>query len=115
MGNYFVAAVSSAMLLEGLKNMVVGLGVVFGVLILLCVIIWAFKFLDAIGANDAKTEAKPAPSFAPFPKKGNGNGQMEEDSVQFEDVDEITAAVILGAVAEESGGNFKVTSIKRSN
>lgn len=119
MGNYYlVAAVSGTMLKEGLKNMIVGLGVVFAVLILLCIIIWAFKFLGNFGAKDAASEAPQAPKSAPRPAVAGatsfGPGQMSEAAVEFEDVDADTAAVILGAVAEECGGNFEVTSIKKS-
>lgn len=115
MGNMIIAAVSGEMLSEGLKNMVVGLGVVFAVLAILCVIIWAFKFLDGIGGDDAKKDAPPAPKNAPKPAtKSAGPGKMNETDVNFEDVDADTASVILGVMAEECGGNIEVTSIKKS-
>lgn len=115
MNSFSIAAVSGEMLLEGLKNMVVGLGVVFAVLIILCVIIWAFKFLSGFGADDAKADAPKAPKNAPKPAaKQAGPGKMSEADVNFEDVDADTASVILGVMAEECGGNIEVTSIKKS-
>ena len=108
-----VATVGGSILLEGVKNMIVGLGVVFAVLILLCVIIWAFKFLDGIGAPNATMEERSSSSFA---KKSTAksHGQMQQSGLTVEGVDPETCAVILGVMAEELGGNFKVSSIKKA-
>ena len=113
MNNFLSAAVDSEMLLEGLKNMLVGLAVVFCILILLSLIIYCFKFLGNIGAKDAAGEAPKAPKSAPAPKKAQGPGTMKETELDAEGVSPEVSAVILGAVAEECGGDFKVTSIKK--
>ncbi|MBQ0025752.1 MAG: OadG family protein [Lachnospiraceae bacterium] len=107
---------------EGLVNMLIGLFVVFSVLVFLCIIIWAFKFLGKIGGGEtapapapAAPAAAPAPKAAPAAAKPAGPGTMKNAGVNLEDeVDADTAAAILGAVASECGGDFKVTSIKKS-
>ncbi|MBO4289123.1 MAG: OadG family protein [Lachnospiraceae bacterium] len=116
----FLAAES--LLAEGFSNMLVGLFVVFSVLIFLSIIIWAFKFLGGAGAGkvSAQAAAVKAPASAPAPGAKEFvalpvPGTMAKSDVNFEDeVDGAVAAAILGAMAQELGGNFKVTSIKKS-
>ena len=110
-------------LLEGVSQMIVGLGVVFAVLILLTLIISAFKLLNKLDKSE-QPEAPKAPKAAPAPVKAaapaaapaaKGPGAMEEGGIDIEgEIDGDTAAAVLGAVAQECGGNFKVTSIKKS-
>ena len=118
----FLAAESN-LLAEGFSNMLVGLFVVFSVLIFLSIIIWAFKFLGGAGAGKANAQAAAvkAPAAAPAPAVKNfvavpvGPGTMAKSNVSIEDeIDGAVAAAILGAIAQECGGNFKVTSIKKS-
>ena len=117
----FLAAES--LLAEGFSNMLVGLFVVFSVLAFLSIIIWAFKFLGGAGAGKASAQAAAvkAPASAPAPAVKNlvaapvGPGTMAKAQVHIEDeIDGAVAAAILGAIAQECGGNFKVTSIKKS-
>lgn len=113
MEKLLTAAVNSEMLLEGLQNMIVGLVVVFFVLVLLSLIIYCFKFLGNFGAEDMASAAPAAPATAPAPKKAEGPGRMAETDLDTEGVSPEVSAVILGAVAEECGGDFEVTSIKK--
>lgn len=108
--------VADSMILEGLKNMVVGLAVVFSILILLSLIIWAFKLLGKFGSNNAAAENIKPSAGAPAPSlsAAAGPGRMSEAPIEFEDIDAETAAVVLGAMASELGGDFIVTSIKKS-
>ena len=118
--NVVLAAEVGNVLQEGFGNMLVGLGVVFAVLVFLSIIIWAFKFLNKVGAKPAAAPAAapaaPAPvkAAAPVPAAPAVPGKMAKSEVAFSDVDSQTAAVILGVMAQECGGNFKVTSIKKS-
>ncbi len=109
---------------QGLTNMLVGLFVVFAVLTFLTLIISAFKLLDKVGTAEEQAP-KAAPAAAPAPGVATaanfsapvpaGPGTMTSAKVSFGDeIDGETAAVILAAVAQECGGNFKVTSIKKS-
>ena len=111
----FFAADVGANIAEGLKNMVVGLGVVFVVLIFLMFVISLFKFVNKL---DKPKEKAPAPAAAPAPARAAvpaGPGTMANASVSIADeVEGPVAAAVLAAVAEECGGNFKVTSIKKS-
>ena len=109
----FFAADVGANIAEGLKNMVVGLGVVFVVLIFLMFVISLFKFVNMLDKPKEKAPAAaPAPARAAVPA---GPGTMANASVSIADeVEGPVAAAILAAVAEECGGNFKVTSIKKS-
>lgn len=103
------------MIIEGLKNMVVGLAVVFAILVLLSLIIWAFKLLGRFGSNNTAAENVKAPVNAPAPAgAASVPGRMPESEIEFENVDSETAAAIFGALASEIGGEFKVTSIKKS-
>ena len=104
---------------EGLMNMVVGLGVVFIVLIFLSFVISLFKYINKLDKPKAKTEPVVAPVGAPAPAPVTavpaGPGTMANAKVAIADeVEGPVAAVILAAVAESCGGNFKVTSIKKS-
>lgn len=111
----YVLAADGSMILEGLKNMVVVLAVVFTILILLSIIIWTFKFLGKIGGGNSAAKSISAPAGAPAPSAPAGSaGSMSETDVEFKDVDAETAAVILGAMASELGSGFSVTSIKKS-
>ena len=110
----FFAADVGANIAEGLKNMVVGLGVVFVVLIFLMFVISLFKFVNKLDKpkEKAPAAAAPAPARAAVPA---GPGTMANASVSIADeVEGPVAAAVLAAVAEECGGNFKVTSIKKS-
>ena len=109
----FFAADVGANIAEGLKNMVVGLGVVFVVLIFLMFVISLFKFVNKLDKPKEKAPAAaPAPARAAVPA---GPGTMANASVSIADeVEGPVAAAVLAAVAEECGGNFKVTSIKKS-
>ena len=104
---------------DGLMNMVVGLGVVFIVLIFLSFVISLFKYINKLDKPKAKTEPVVAPVGAPAPSPAAavpaGPGTMANAKVAIADeVEGPVAAVILAAVAESCGGNFKVTSIKKS-
>ena len=56
-----------------------------------------------------------APAAAPAPVVPAGPGRMSSGSVNFADeVEGPVAAAILAAVAEELGGTFRVTSIKKA-
>ena len=123
--NYLAAEVTGAELVRsGLTNMLVGLFVVFAVLTFLTLIISAFKLLNKVGTAEEQPP-KAAPAKAPVPGVASaadfsapvpaGPGKMAAAKVAFQDeIDGETAAVILAAVAQELGGNFKVTSIKKS-
>ena len=106
---------------EGLMNMAVGLGTVFVVLIFLTFVISLFKFVNKFDKPKAKeTVAAPANAPAPAPVQAApaapaGPGTMANAQVAVADeVEGPVAAAILAAVAETCGGNFQVTSIKKS-
>ncbi len=111
-------------LAEAFQNTIVGLGTVFLVLAFLILVISSFKLVNQWDANrqakNAKeTKAAPAPAAAPAaapaPAVPAGPGRMSTGSVNFADeVEGPVAAVILAAVAEELGGDFRVTSIKKA-
>lgn len=109
-------AADGSMILEGLKNMVVGLAVVFSILVLLSLIIWAFKLLGRFGSkNTAAENIKPAAgSPAPSLTAAAGPGRMSEAPIEFDNIDAETAVAVLGAMASELGSDFVVTSIKKS-
>ena len=132
----FLAATNAAEEGEGIvfafQNMVVGLGTVFLVLAFLILVISAFKFVNEFGdmkeayaqvraarngsapaAPAAAAPVKSAPAVAPAVPAGPGS--MASAQVNFADeVEGPVAAAIMAAVAEHCGGNFKVTSIKKS-
>jgi len=117
-----LSAAGDSIIQEGLVNMAIGLMVVFAVLAFLCLIIWAFKFInkaqasteDVAAATDAPTP-KAVATTANAPAAAKTPGTMKDQDVEIEGgIDADTAAVILGAVAQECGGDFKVTSIKKS-
>ncbi|MCD8330084.1 MAG: OadG family protein [Lachnospiraceae bacterium] len=113
---------------EAVTNAVVGLGTVFVILAFLILIISLFKYVNQWDMNrqakaQAKEEAKKpaapavAPAAAPAPAVAApvGPGTMASAKVTISDeVEGPVAAAILAAVAETCGGNFKVTSIKKS-
>ena len=113
----FLTAESQNLITEGFTNMLIGLTVVFSVLILLCLIIWAFKLISRAGGGETPAQKAPAaPAAAPAPAAPAAKvpGTMAETELNIDgSVDGDTAAVILGAIAQECGGNFKVTSIKK--
>lgn len=104
------------------ENMIVGLGTVFLVLAFLILVISLFKYVNAWDARRqaASAAATPAPKAAPAAAPAaaavpKGPGKMTGAKVSFADeIEGPIAAVILAAVAEECGGNFKVTSIRKS-
>lgn len=103
---------------KGLQDTLVGLGVVFCALIFLSFVISLFKHVGKFGKTKAP-EAKPAaPAPAapvPAPAVAAGPGTMVNAKVQVADeVEGPVAAAILAAVAETCGGDFSVTSIKKS-
>ena len=103
-------------------NTIVGLGTVFTILAFLILVISLFKYVNKFAmAQEAAAKAAapaPAPKAAPAPAAPAvpvGPGTMANAAVNFGDeVEGPIAAVILAAVAETCGGNFKVTSIKKS-
>jgi len=110
---------SSMTIAKGLQDTLVGLGVVFCALIFLSFVISLFKYVGRF--NKTKTpEAKPAAPApaAPVPAMAvaaAGPGTMVNAKVQVADeVEGPVAAAILAAVAETCGGDFSVTSIKKS-
>ena len=116
-----LAASIGAQLMDGLQNMIVGMGVVFVVLIVLSVVIWAFKFIGKLDKSQPEAQAEkktPAPRVAApaaAPAAPAGPGTMKNAGVSFDDeVEGPVAAVILAAVAENCGGDFTVKSIKKS-
>ena len=116
------------------QNMVVGLGTVFLVLAFLILVISLFKYVNELGdvqealrqVRAAKNGTAPAAPAAPVAKAAPapaaaapavpaGPGTMAAAKVNFADeIEGPVAAVIMAAVAEHCGGNFKVTSIKKS-
>ncbi len=133
----FLAATSAAAEGEGIvfafQNMVVGLGTVFLVLAFLIFVISSFKYVNELTdvkealqqVRAAKKGTAPAaaqvpvkaaaPAAQPVPALPAGPGTMAAAPVNFADeVEGPVAAVIMAAVAEHLGGNFKVTSIKKS-
>ncbi|MBR3165897.1 MAG: OadG family protein [Lachnospiraceae bacterium] len=113
-------------LAEAFQNTIVGLGTVFLVLAFLILVISSFKLVNQWDANRQAKNAKEtkaaapapaaaAPAAAPAPVVPAGPGRMSTGSVNFADeVEGPVAAAILAAVAEELGGNFRVTSIKKA-
>ena len=108
---------------EAIGNTIVGLGTVFVILIFLIFVISLFKYVNkfAMSREAAAKAAAPAPKAAPkaaapaAPAVPVGPGTMANAKVNIADeVEGPIAAVILAAVAETCGGNFKVTSIKKS-
>lgn len=109
---------------EGLMNMIVGLGTVFFILIFLTFVISLFKYVNKL--ERPKTPEKPveapasapapaAPAATPAPAVPAGPGAMGNAKVAIADeVEGPVAAAILAAVADTCGGNFQVTSIKKS-
>ena len=131
----FLAATASAEegsgILFAFQNMIVGLGTVFLVLAFLIFVIYSFKYLDAVDdvkealrqvrearsgkAAPAADKAVPAAAAPAVQAAPAGPGTMAAAQVNFADeVEGPVAAVIMAAVAEHFGGNFKVTSIKKS-
>ena len=128
----FLAATNN--LVFAFQNMVVGLGTVFLVLAFLILVISLFKYVnewgdvqEALRQVRAAKNGEPAPaakaaaptrSAAPAaaaPAVPVGPGTMAAAKVDFADeIEGPVAAVIMAAVAEHCGGNFKVTSIKKS-
>ena len=81
------------------------------------------KLLGRVGTGkvNAQAAAVKAPANAPAPAAKEfvalpvGPGTMAKSEVNIEDeIDGAVAAAILGAIAQELGGNFRVTSIKKS-
>ena len=111
---------SSMTIAKGLQDTLVGLGVVFCALIFLSFVISLFKHIGKFGktkAPEAKPAAPaPAAPAAPAPAvAAAGPGTMVNAKVQVaEEVEGPVAAAILAAVAETCGGDFSVTSIKKS-
>ena len=110
---------SSITIGKGLQDTLVGLGVVFCALIFLSFVISLFKHIGKFGktkAPEAKPAAPaPAAPAAPAPAVAAGPGTMVNAKVQVaEEVEGPVAAAILAAVAETCGGDFSVTSIKKS-
>ena len=110
---------SSITIGKGLQDTLVGLGVVFCALIFLSFVISLFKHVGRFNKTKAP-EAKPAAPApaAPVPAMAvaaAGPGTMVNAKVQVADeVEGPVAAAILAAVAETCGGDFSVTSIKKS-
>jgi len=110
---------SSMTIAKGLQDTLVGLGVVFCALIFLSFVISLFKHVGRFNKTKAP-EAKPAAPApaAPVPAMAvaaAGPGTMVNAKVQVADeVEGPVAAAILAAVAETCGGDFSVTSIKKS-
>ena len=110
---------SSITIGKGLQDTLVGLGVVFCALIFLSFVISLFKHVGRFNKTKAP-EAKPAAPApaAPVPAMAvaaAGPGTMVNAKVQVaEEVEGPVAAAILAAVAETCGGDFSVTSIKKS-
>ena len=129
----FLAATN---LVFAFQNMVVGLGTVFLVLAFLILVISLFKYVNewtdvqealrqvrAAKKGAAAPAAKGAPAapvrsaapVVPAVAVPAGPGTMAAAKVDFADeIEGPVAAVIMAAVAEHCGGNFKVTSIKKS-
>ena len=129
----FLAATNS--LAFAFQNMIVGLGTVFLVLAFLILVIALFKYVnewddvkEAINQVRAAKNGEPIPvrtapaaqtraaaPVAAAPAVPAGPGTMASAKVSFDDeIEGPVAAVIMAAVAEHCGGNFKVTSIKKS-
>lgn len=105
---------------EGLMNMVVGLGTVFIVLIFLTFVISLFRYVNKLERPKAQEKPVAAPVSAPAPAAAPaaapvGPGTMGSAKVSIADeVEGPVAAAILAAVADTCGGEFQVTSIKKS-
>ena len=83
-------------------NTLMGLGTVFGILILISIIIWSFKFINA-AQERAKAAAKPVEEEKPAPVP---QAPVAEEPVQ-DDLELI--AVISAAVAAAAAGTPEVT------
>ncbi len=90
---------------DALKNVVVGLLVVFVVLLFLCGIISLFKSLGKLDKSGKKAEKIPVKTAPPVE-------EVKADTVGGED--NAVVAVILAAVAETCGPNARVTSIRKA-
>ena len=90
---------------DALRNVVVGLLVVFVVLLFLCGIISMFKRMGGPDKADKKAEKVPVRTAPPAE-------EVKADTVGGED--NAVVAVILAAVAETCGPGARVTSIRKA-
>lgn len=91
-------------------NTVLGMGVVFAVLILICLIISCFGFIPAIEAKFGKKKEKPAAAPAPV-SAAPASSPVVEEGDDLELIAVITAAV--AATLGTSTDGFVVRSIRR--
>lgn len=93
----------------GGKMMLVGMGVVFSVLILLCLALMAFNLVFS------KSSQKPAPATKkePVQKVEVAPAPAAVASNEQEEIIAVIAAAIAAASAENPGAKFRVVSFKR--
>jgi sodium pump decarboxylase gamma subunit len=97
----------SEILAYGMKMLLVGMGIVFSVLALLCVVLLIFKSVfGAIGGKQLNHEAK-APAAAPTTVSIPVSDTADEEIVA------VIAAAIAAASSENPNKSFRVVSFKR--
>ncbi len=97
----------SEILAYGTKMLLVGMGIVFAVLALLCVILLIFK--SVFGAIGSKAEEKPVTKKAEAPAPVSVPVIETED----EEIVAVIAAAIAAASSEFPNKKFRVVSFKR--
>lgn len=97
------------LMVNAAKNTVVGIGVVFIVLIVICVLISLFKYLPGSGAKQAKKQQEAAAAVAGAPAAAAAETNLTDDK---ELVAVITAAV-AASMGTTSTDGFVVRSIKK--
>lgn len=100
------------LMINAALNTVIGMGTVFVVLILICLIIYCFNFIPKIqAAFSKKKEAAPAAAPAPAPAAAPVEEELADD---YELVAVIAAAIAASEGAASTDG-FVVRSIRRSS
>ncbi len=96
-------------------NTLIGMGTVFVVLILICLLIYCFAFIPRIqAAFSGKKNDKPAPAPAPAPAAAPAP-VAEEELVDDYELVAVIAAAIAASEGAASADGFQVRSIRRSS
>lgn len=97
----------SEILAYGTKMLLVGMGIVFAVLALLCIVLLISKSIfNAIGSN---AEKKPVANKADAPTPASAPVSVTDD----EEIIAVIAAAIAAASSEFPNKKFRVVSFKR--
>ena len=94
-------------------NTILGMGVVFTVLILICLIIYCFNFIPKIQAAFSKDKKEAAPKAAPAAPVVVA--PVEEELVDDYELVAVIAAAIAASEGAASTDGFVVRSIRRSS